>query len=324
MTPLFLGIDGGGTKTAFMVIDRQGRVRARHETTTSYYLEIGVDALRTLLADGVHAVLAAANVARDDVAYAFAGLPAYGEDSRLLPELDGLLAPLFARERYRIGNDMVCSWAGTLAGGDGISIVAGTGSIAYGQREGRAARCGGWGEVFGDEGSAYWLAREGLAAFSRMADGRAARGPLFDIVRAHFALEHDLDLCAAVNAGAVRSRFAQLSRLVIDAAHAGDPAAHALIDRATDELAQLAAGVARTLGWPPGEPLPVSYSGGVFNAGARALEPLRDALARRVPDAVLTAPRLGPHVGAAVHAARLAGMPLDAPALHALQPGQGF
>ncbi|HEP6432007.1 TPA: N-acetylglucosamine kinase, partial [Burkholderia cenocepacia] len=274
MTPLFLGIDGGGTKTAFMVIDRQGRVRARHETTTSYYLEIGVDALRTLLADGVHAVLAAANVARDDVAYAFAGLPAYGEDSRLLPELDGLLAPLFARERYRIGNDMVCSWAGTLAGGDGISIVAGTGSIAYGQREGRAARCGGWGEVFGDEGSAYWLAREGLAAFSRMADGRAARGPLFDIVRAHFALEHDLDLCAAVNAGAVRSRFAQLSRLVIDAAHAGDPAAHALIDRATDELAQLAAGVARTLGWPPGEPLPVSYSGGVFNAGARVLEPL--------------------------------------------------
>ncbi|MBR8215522.1 N-acetylglucosamine kinase [Burkholderia vietnamiensis] len=324
MTPLFLGIDGGGTKTAFMVIDRQGRVRARHETTTSYYLEIGMDALRTLLADGVHAVLAAANVGRDDVTYAFAGLPAYGEDSRLLPELDGLLAPLFARERYRIGNDMVCSWAGTLAGGDGISIVAGTGSIAYGQREGRAARCGGWGEVFGDEGSAYWIAREGLAAFSRMADGRAARGPLFDIVRAHFALEHDLDLCAAVNAGAVRSRFAQLSRLVIDAAHAGDPAAHALIDRATDELAQLAAGVARALGWPPGEPLPVSYSGGVFNAGARVLEPLRDALARRVPDAVLTAPRLGPHVGAAVHAARLAVMPLDAPALHALQPGQGF
>ncbi|MDI9652896.1 N-acetylglucosamine kinase, partial [Burkholderia cenocepacia] len=131
---------------------------------------------------------------------------------------------------------------------------AGTGSIAYGQREGRAATCGGWGEVFGDEGSAYWLARG-----------------------------------AAVNAGAVRSRFAQLSRLVIDAAHAGDPAAHALIDRATDELAQLAAGVARTLGWPPGEPLPVSYSGGVFNAGARVLEPLRDALARRVPDAVLTA-----------------------------------
>ncbi|WP_455734114.1 SDR family oxidoreductase [Burkholderia stabilis] len=67
MTSLFLGIDGGGTKTAFMVIDAQGRVRARHETTTSYYLEIGMDALRTLLADGVHAVLAAANVARGEI-----------------------------------------------------------------------------------------------------------------------------------------------------------------------------------------------------------------------------------------------------------------
>ena len=262
MTPLFLGIDGGGTKTAFMVIDPQGRVRARHETTTSYYLEIGMAALRTLLADGVHAVLAAADVAHDEITYAFAGLPAYGEDSRLLPELDGLLAPLFARE--------------------------------------------------------------GLAAFSRMADGRAARGPLFDIVRTHFSLDHDLDLCAAVNSGAVRSRFAQLSRLVIDAARAGDVEAHALIERGTDELARLAAGVARALDWPSGQPLPVSYSGGVFNAGALVLDPLRDALARCVPHAVLTAPRLGPHVGAAVHAARLAGRPLDPSALRALQPGQGF
>ena len=73
---------------------------------------------------------------------------------------------------------MVCSWAGSLACADGISVIAGTGSMAYGEYAGRQARCGGWGELIGDEGSAYWIAREGMNLFSRMSDGRAARGPL--------------------------------------------------------------------------------------------------------------------------------------------------
>ncbi|MEI9903464.1 MAG: BadF/BadG/BcrA/BcrD ATPase family protein [Asticcacaulis sp.] len=73
---------------------------------------------------------------------------------------------------------MICGWAGSLAGADGINIVAGTGSIGYGERLGRGARAGGWGEVFSDEGSAYWIAVQGLAAFARMSDGRLAKGPL--------------------------------------------------------------------------------------------------------------------------------------------------
>ena len=73
---------------------------------------------------------------------------------------------------------MICSWAGSLACEDGISVIAGTGSMAYGEYEGRSARAGGWGELIGDEGSAYWIAREGMNLFSRMSDGRAPRGPL--------------------------------------------------------------------------------------------------------------------------------------------------
>ena len=68
-------------------------------------------------------------------------------------------------------------------------IVAGTGSIAYGEYAGRHARAGGWGDLFGDEGSAFWIAREGLRLFSRMSDGRAARGPLYDLLRERFELE---------------------------------------------------------------------------------------------------------------------------------------
>lgn len=316
MSALFLGIDGGGTKTAFVLIDGSGRLLARHESSTSYYLEIGFDALRTLLRDGVHAALRQAGATASDVAHTFAGLPAHGEDSQLLASFDALLTDVVPRST--VGNDMVCSWAGSLAGADGISLVAGTGSIAYGEWQGRAARCGGWGEVFGDEGSAHWLAREVLALFSRMADGRVEPGPLLALVREHFALKHDLDLCAAINGNAARSQMAQIARLATAAAQAGDAQARDLLVRAGDELALLAAGTARGLALPAGTPVEISYSGGVFAAGELVLAPLQAALARRLPGAVLKRPRFGPELGAALYAARLAGQPLSAEALTTL------
>lgn len=317
MSGLFLGIDGGGTKTAFVLVDEGGRLLARHESTTSYYIEIGFDALRALLRDGVQTTLRQAGVMAGDIAYTFAGLPAHGEDSELLASFDALLADLLPR--HRIGNDMVCSWAGSLAGADGISLVAGTGSIAYGEWMGRGARCGGWGEVFGDEGSAHWLAREVLALFSRMADCRAEPGPLLGLVREHFELTHDLDLCGEINGSAARSELAQIARLATAAAQAGDVQARQLLVRAGDELAALAAGVARSLGVAGIQAVPVSYSGGVFAAGELVLGPLQAALARRLPGATLKTPRFGPELGAALYAARLAGRPLSAEALARLQ-----
>lgn len=313
MSALFLGIDGGGTKTAFVLIDAHGRLLARHEATTSYYLEIGFDALRRLLHAGVQAALHQAGAVAGDVDHAFAGLPAHGEDSGLLAAFDALLAGLLPRAT--VGNDMVCSWAGSLAGADGISLVAGTGSIAYGEWQGRSARCGGWGEVFGDEGSAHWLAREVLALFSRMADGRAEPGPLLGLVREHFELNHDLDLCGEINGSAARSELAQLARLATAAAHAGDAQARQLLVRAGDELAALAEGIGRNLALAPGQAVDVSYSGGVFAAGELVLGPLQAALARRLPGAVLKRPRFGPELGAALYAARLAGQPLAPEAL---------
>src|SRR5476649_275710 len=117
---------------------------------------------------------------------------------------------------------MLCSWAG---------------SRAYGQYDGREARAGGWGELFSDEGSAYWIAREGLNLFSRMSDGRAA-GPLLDLFRAELRLEHDLDLCAAVygRMKSERSPMAQLARLVHQAAIAEDRQALAIFEAAAVEI----------------------------------------------------------------------------------------
>jgi hypothetical protein len=71
----------------------------------------------------------------------------------------------------------------------------------------------------------------------------------------------------------------------------------------------------RQVGFPDGEPIPVSYSGGVFAAGARILEPFEQALPAGCD---LRAPLLAPEIGAALYAARLDGRPLDQTAMQRL------
>lgn len=320
----FLGVDGGGTKTRFLLIDETGRVLASHLEGPAYYLEIGLEELRRMLARGIEQTLRQGGVREEELGYAFLGLPAYGEDSKLLPALDAAPSQALPHGRYHCDNDMVCGWAGALAGADGINIVSGTGSIAYGEFAGRKARAGGWGELIGDEGSSYWLAREGLRLFSRMSDGRSPRGPLYEHVRRHFALAGDLDLCAAIYGQdiAQRSHFAQLARLVIASAGEGDGEALGLLESAARELADLIDAVRAQLKIPAGASITVSSSGGMFQPGNGLREALGPALQRRSAHYRFVEALLPPDVGAAIQAARLGGAPLSAESLKALATGR--
>jgi N-acetylglucosamine kinase-like BadF-type ATPase len=312
---IFLGVDGGGTKTDFVLVNDSGRVLASHRAGSAYYLETGLDALQAMLTAGIQATLRQAGVPASQVDFAFIGLPAHGEDSALLPHLDGIAATVLPALRHRCGNDVVCGWAGALAGQGGISLVAGTGAIAYGEFAGRAARAGGWGELFSDEGSAYWTAREGLRLFSRMSDGRTPRGPLYALLRDHFQLRGDLDLCAAVYGppALTRSELAGLAPLIAQAAMAGDTQARRVFEAGAQELAALVHAVRDALQPPPGTRLPVSYSGGMFRFGDLITGPLRSALHSGAYE--FAAPKLTPSAGAALYAAKLNGTPLTAPAI---------
>jgi len=305
----YLGVDGGGSKTAFVLIDEHGHVRARHTEGSGYYLEIGIGGLRALLTRGIGEVLRQADVQQPH--YAFLGLPAYGEDSRRRKELDAVAWGALPGRRFHVGNDMVCGWAGALGCEDGINVVAGTGSIAYGEFQGRNARSGGWGELFGDEGSAYWLAREGLTLFSRMSDGRTPRGPLHALLREHFRLQQDLDLCGAVYGQPVsaRSQLAELAHVVVQAATAGDVAARALLARGAEELVAAVDAVRHQLQVPDEHLVPVSYSGSLFQLKEFLLEPFAAALGGS-GRYTLVAPRLPPAEGGALYAMKLSGLPI--------------
>jgi N-acetylglucosamine kinase-like BadF-type ATPase len=316
---MFLGVDGGGTKTAFCLVDSAGAVVGRARTAGSYYFPEGVGLVERVLAEGIKAVCADAGITPAQVSYAFFGLAGYGEAAADLPALDAAPRAVLGHDRYACDNDMVCGWAGSLGAADGINVVGGTGSICYGEKDGRGVRTGGWGEIFGDEGSAYWVAIRGLNAFSRMSDGRLAEGPLAEVFRRHLKLTSDLDAIDVVHNQwqGGRPEIAALSRLVNEAAELGDATATTILSDAGAELAQHVDVTRNRVGFAAEEVVAVSYSGGIFSASI-VRESFSRELEKRAGAYELRHPLYEPVIGAALYAAKLAGTPLDQTALDRL------
>jgi N-acetylglucosamine kinase-like BadF-type ATPase len=322
VTDFFLGCDGGGTKTDLAVVTGEGRLGGYLQAPSTYYLSSrsrGVELVGEVLDEAVPAVCAQARIAPGDVRFAFFGLPGYGEVRADVPRIDAAAAQALRHGRLRCDNDMVCGWAGSLAGADGINVIAGTGSMTYGRRAGTGVRVGGWGELFGDEGSGYWIGIRALRAFSKMSDGRAERGPLHDVLTRDLALDADMDLIGLVlhqwQGG--RQQIAALAPAVREAAILGDHRAQAILTGAAAELAGLVDATRRRLGFTSGEAVPVSYSGGIF-AMPEILASFMAGISALPASYRVRKPRFAPVIGAALYAAMLAGTPLDDAARHAL------
>lgn len=315
----YLGVDGGGSKTALALIDDAGSVIARATAPTSYYFNDGFDIVEKSLAQGVTDICTQAEIKPTDIDAAFFGLPGYGEASGDIEQLNAVPRGVLGHDRYSCDNDMVCGWAGSLAGEDGINVISGTGSMTYGERQGVGHRVGGWGELFGDEGSAYWIAAQGLNAFSRMSDGRMPHGPLHARMKERLEVDGDLDVVSLVidTWKGNRSKIAALATTVTEAADAGDEAAMRILLSAVDELVTLIETTRTLVKFTDSETVPVSYSGGMFKHPGY-LELFVTAMQSAHATYDLQTPRLDPAVGAALYAAKHSGHPLSTAAVQHL------
>lgn len=156
----FAGIDGGQSGTKAVIGDRAGRILGRGLAGPSD--EIGQGPSSTRLRDALHDAIAdalrSASLAPDTQFQAIvAGVSGY-EDT-----IYGV-APTLPTRRFTIMHDAPIAHAGALAGDPGVIVIAGTGSVAYGvSAAGESKTTGGWGYLFGDEGSGFWIARTALA-----------------------------------------------------------------------------------------------------------------------------------------------------------------
>lgn len=322
---VYLGVDGGGTKTAFMLISAQGEILSTVVKGTCHFMQVGLAGMRQVLTEGLTAVLAGAGLDRTAVAYSFWGLPGYGDEFEDVSTLEQMIGEIVQSDRYRCGNDVEAGWAGSLACRPGINLVGGTGSIGYGQDPtGNSARAGGWGYFCGDEGSAYWLGKQLLSEFGKQADGRSPKTLLYRIVREILGITSDFQLIDIIHhqLKMERESIAQLALLLFEVALAGDQRALAIYKAAAYEYALLVKALISKLQFEAEEEVLVSYSGGVFKAGEIILQPLRAFLSREKQPVKLTPPLLKPVTGAALYALFLREGKIKDGVLEQLQKGE--
>lgn len=276
----YLGIDGGGTKTAYLLADENGSFLSQLETEGCSYSELGAEKMIERLMAGTERCLQKAGISFNELSAAGIGLPGLGEHQDMDVRIVGTLEERFAGSSICCVNDVEVGWAGSLGMEPGIHLVSGTGSIAFGKNKaGESKRSGGWSAFFGDEGSCCWLGRRTMELFSKQADGRIPAGPLYHIVRERFQLKQDMDFIASMEAEyiPVRSKTASLQKLLLAAAKQGDESAKSLYREAAEELGMMAESIAAEI-FPDGKAL-VSYSGGLFHGKEFVLPVLEKKIA---------------------------------------------
>ncbi len=291
---LFAGIDAGQTSTTAAIAGDNGRAIAFGYAGPAD--EIGADSQSTRLRDALEGALS--DAVRN------ANLPEQTRFDAIVAGISGYegsvygQAPRLPGDRVKLVHDTVIAHAGALGGDSGVVVIAGTGSAAYAVfADGTSHFEGGWGYLFGDEGSAFWIARTAiaLATYHGDCDGTRALLSFFDV--------HTLrELVRAFYVGDVsRASLASFAPVCIAAAKAseGCPCLCVPPAQAARELARLAARAARATT----DPTSVAFVGGLL-ADPWFHDRISDALHHALPSAMLVEAKGDPVDGALVLARR--------------------
>lgn len=271
---LFLGIDGGGTRTEAALADEGGRILARSASGPSNPLKTGLaNSVRELTA-AARGALRKANASVGSLEAVYAGVAGAG-DAAIRRRLAVAVRKAVPARRVEVTTDAEIALQSAVRDEEGVVVISGTGSIAYGRdRAGHTARCGGWGSLFDDAGSGYDLGRRAISAALRDYDGR---GPRTSLKRTLCFALHLKSVTEAAAREWTPHEIAALVPAVLRTADRGDDVARRLCQEAGRELAEMAVTLLKRLD-PALRGLPVVCAGSVF----RASPTLRRSFAREV------------------------------------------
>lgn len=267
---MWLGVDGGGTRSRALLVDAQGRELAAVEGPSGL-----VNSKDPATAAAVVARLArkAAKTARVPLPLEglWAGLAGAGQEGPRRA-VEAALVGAGVAHRISVGTDVEAARADAFGEGPGILLVAGTGSVAMAvdPRGGRIT-VGGWGSALDDEGSGYRIGLDGLRAVVRSADGRAPETSLGRALLQQTGVAAPPELVAWTAAAAKRD-VAALAPTVMRAADAGDDAAARVVRKALDGLRELLEAAIVAGKWSTSPPL--ALSGGLVLEGRPLREPV--------------------------------------------------
>lgn len=265
-----LGIDGGGSHTVALLasLDEFGRdgpvVLGRGEGGPSNWQVQGAEPALAAIVEATTRAFADAGISIGPIRAACIGLAGVDRPADRAA-LESQASVRLQIDLVQAANDGELALAAGSPSGCGIAVISGTGSFAYGRaHDGRTARAGGWGYLFGDEGSGFAIARAGLRAVARAADGRGPATRLASLLFDRLRIDCAESLVPAVyGASMSRAEIAALAPIILQAAEIGDAVAAQIVSDAACELCAAVRAVAHKLDGTP-EPIVIAVSGGLF------------------------------------------------------------
>ena len=294
--PGILGIEGGGTKTTWALLTRDGKVLAQGAAGPGNTLLLGDAALEKLFCE----IRAQAGTSIEAIGGAFAGCQLSTEKSRV----EKILRQVWPKTGVvRVMEDTRSVLAAAFGDGPGIVVIAGTGSNVAGQKSASdpIEKAGGWGHLFSDEGSAYDIARLGLHCAYMQYNATKKASLLAQEFLAAAGKSSLEELVPFLLQDTSKTKVASWASCVFAAAKKGDRMAASVLDQGISQLATCASFVAHRLNLTKAR---VALTGGLFENQPDYRSRFEKAMAQELPKAtsfLLDVPGV-------FGAARLAGM----------------
>jgi glucosamine kinase len=291
---IFLGIDGGGSKTSCVIGD-ENSVLGTGKSGGSNVIRVGETQARESLGTAIRAASAEAKIIPSQIKKTCVGI-AGGARPEIANVVRRLLLELVGGEIEVVG-DHVIAMEAAFGGGPGVIVIAGTGSIAYGRNaKGQVARAGGWGFTISDEGSGHWIGRAAVTASLRAYDqgGHEKTSPLLESIMKFWDVSRVEQLVVTANSA---PDFAALLPTILSASEADDDFARNVLTNAGSELAALA-GIVIDRICVKDDSVPVAVSGGVFYNCALVRQVFYDRLRAHYPKLLPNVTGIDPAKGA--------------------------
>ncbi|MBR6783887.1 MAG: hypothetical protein IKM32_04265 [Clostridia bacterium] len=235
MTKYLVGIDGGGSKTDFLLCDLEFNQIARRISTRSNPNDIGIDALITLVRENLSALILESKIDQSQIVAAFAGIAGltcadYAE------RITKVLCSALPNAKCAALHDGINVLYVVFADTDGVSIICGTGSSCFVKRGNDIIRIGGYGK-YDLTGNGYEIGKAAIAHALKAVDGREKSGALASLIKEKFGndLVGRLDSLIALT----KNEIAALAPLVLKACEQGDEHAQSIIDENMRYIAKL-------------------------------------------------------------------------------------
>ena len=276
---LYLGIDGGTVKTTAIAANDQGKILAKTVGGSIDYKNIGLSQARKNLKMIVNQLL----MKTEEKYFSCVCIGSSSLNSRATTrETENLISGIIDTDHAILDSSIFTAMQCMTESGPCALVISGINSMVAARNEkGKITKAGGWGHMFGDEGSGFIIAMEAIRYCIRAFEGSEPPTTMLEDMLEFFDIYSPQELPDRLfDIETQKSKISSFAGRVFSCASAGDVAAKEIIKK----QASLLAGTTKALVKDLPKDSAIGLWGGVFVNNRRFRNKFSEAMAELSPD----------------------------------------